>query len=159
MLCQKCKKNQATKTYEYVNCEKRELQYYCLDCYHKTFLPVGEKREDKALSACPFCGMSAAEVKKRNLVGCAYCYTALYATLQPMIVKMQGERLHGGKTPYIEEQTSQTQRRRELEVLAEKCYADNDDIAAGKYEEQISRLLEGYEEVYVWDNRISSKQL
>ena len=44
------------------------------------------------------------------------------------------------------------------EVLAEKCYADNDDIAAGKYEEQISRLIEGYEEVYVWDNRTLSKQ-
>ena len=158
MLCEKCKKNQATKTYEYVKNNKRELTYYCIDCYHKTFLVLEDKPSEKSVSACPFCGATAAEIKKRNLVGCANCYTSLAHVLQPTIIKMQGTKSHSGKTPYLSQGDVVRQRRLELEALAEKCYAENDDIAAGKYEEQISRLMEGYEEEYVWANPTLFKQ-
>lgn len=158
MLCCHCKKNQATKTYERLKKGKKEIEYYCLNCYHNAFLSAEEREETPVYSACPYCGITVAEMKKRNLVGCAYCYTTLYAVLQPTIKKMQGVCAHVGKRPYETQAQQKDQRRIELEVLAQKSYGENDDIVGAKYDEQISRLLEGYEEEFVWDNRLFSKQ-
>ena len=157
MLCSQCKKNQATKTYERLKKGKKEIEYYCLNCYHNAFL--SETQASVApVSACPYCNTTVAELKKRNLVGCAYCYTTLGAALQPTIKKMQGDYAHIGKKAYETTVEKTQKRRQELEVLAEKCYSANDDIAGAKYDEQISRLLEGYEEEFVWDHRLLSKQ-
>ncbi len=157
MLCCHCKKNQATKTYERLKKGKKELEYYCLNCYHTAFL--SETTADTPLrNDCPYCGSTITEIKKRNVVGCAHCYETLGALLQPTIKKMQGELLHVGNKPYKTIAEKQEKRRMELEVLAEKCYGENDDVVGAKYDEQISRLMEGYEEEYVWDNRRLSKQ-
>lgn len=158
MLCGKCRKNQATKTYEQIKKGKREISYYCLDCYHQYFLSVDETLGGETLSACPYCGTTVTEFRKRNLVGCANCYTSLQHAVFPVVAKMQGEQLHKGKCPYSTDAERAEKRRLELESMAEKYYSENDYKAAGKYEEQISRLIEGYEEVYSWHSQNSSKQ-
>ena len=158
MLCCHCKKNQATKSYERLKKGKKEIEYYCLNCYHNAFLKADTAESDTPHSACPYCGTTVAEIKKRNMVGCAYCYTTLYTVLQPTVKKMQGDCAHAGKKPYETIAEKQERRRGELEVLASKCYRENDDVAGAKYDEQISRLIEGYEEELVWDNRLLSKQ-
>ena len=58
MLCGKCKKNQATKTYETLKNGKKQTEYFCLECYHKGFVYV---EEGEALSACPYCGTTVAQ--------------------------------------------------------------------------------------------------
>jgi protein-arginine kinase activator protein McsA len=89
MLCKYCKKNQATKTYEQIKNGNRDVTYYCLDCYQKIFLDV-ELDGASARTDCPYCGTTVAELKKRNLVGCAKCYEVLASQLLPVITKMQG---------------------------------------------------------------------
>ena len=94
MLCGKCKKNQATKTYEQIKKGKKEVAYYCLACYHETFLCAEEEQTSQIFSACPYCGTTVSEFKKRNLVGCARCYTMLSGAVLPVVVKMQGGKIH-----------------------------------------------------------------
>lgn len=96
MLCMQCKKNQATKTYARVIGNKRREEYYCLSCYHKTFLETGT--DGKAEKVCPYCGRTAAEVKKTSIVGCAKCYETLKWVVAPMLTGMQGVEAHRGKS-------------------------------------------------------------
>ena len=157
MLCGKCKKNQATKTYEQIKNGKKETSYYCLDCYHKSFVCV-EEATGEALSACPYCGMEAAQFKRTKIVGCAYCYQTLAHVVFPVVTKMQGGEIHKGKRAY-ETQTERTERRiHELETMAEKCYSENDDKSAGRYEEHIDQLRAGKKENLVWHNQLLSKR-
>ena len=102
MACGHCGKNQAVKTYEEIKNGKKQVEYYCLDCYHRLFLYADETEGDFSLSACPYCGMTLAEVKKGKLVGCANCYKMMSVGTLPMIKKMQGEKAHRGKTPPLE---------------------------------------------------------
>ena len=62
MLCAKCRKNQATKTYEQMRKGKKEVSYYCLDCYHKSFLCDEENSLAFVYSACSYCGTTAEEI-------------------------------------------------------------------------------------------------
>ena len=87
MLCGICRKNQATKTYEQIKNGKVAVEYYCLDCYHRQFISADNKAD---ASVCPACGTTVEEVKKRNLVGCAYCYKAFQNALVPVISKLAG---------------------------------------------------------------------
>ena len=68
MLCLQCKKNQATKTYEQIKNGVNQTEYYCLDCYHRLFLCQQETEGEVALSACPYCGTKAEEIKKTPLI-------------------------------------------------------------------------------------------
>ena len=101
MLCAKCKKNQATKTYELIKNGKQERVYYCLECYHNDFVFV---ETETALSACPYCGTTATQFKRTSLVGCAQCYTALAHVVFPVVSKMQGGEKHRGKRAYETEE-------------------------------------------------------
>ena len=156
MLCIHCKKNQATKTYERLKNGKKEMEYYCLSCYRYA---VAEQEDLSPRSACPYCGTTIAELKKRNLVGCAQCYTTLAHALQPTIQKMQGATSHVGARPFENDGNKKQMRILELRTLAEKCYAENDDAAAARYESQMARLIAGEEEEYVWNNRLLSEKL
>ena len=158
MLCGKCKKNQATKTYEQIKNGKKDLSYYCLSCYHETFLCVDEEPSAQAFSACPYCGTTASEFKKRNLVGCAHCYTMLSSTIFPVVTKMQGGKLHKGKSPYGQKGDAVTHRIRELAILEKKYERERDLISASRCRGQIARLNSGAEEEYEWRNRNSSKR-
>ena len=63
MACGHCGKNQAVKTYEEIKNGKKKLEYYCLDCYHRLFLYAEEAEGVGALSACPYCGTTKAEIE------------------------------------------------------------------------------------------------
>ena len=136
MLCGYCRKNQATKTYEQIKKGKKTVEYYCLDCYHRLFVTTDET--DLA-TVCPYCGTTAEEVKKRNLVGCAYCYTTLKGTLFPVIAKMQERK---------------NRRRYELQTVAEKLRAEGNAEDAKECERRLRELDNGIaEEDFVWRKR------
>ena len=158
MLCGHCGKNQATKSYELMKRGKKEVRYYCLDCYHKIFLSLDN--EEGELLECPYCGATFAEIKRRNLVGCAHCYTAMKQALLPAIEKMQGvAQRHVGKSPYDSDEEKTAKRVAELDKLAEKYNDEKDYESARECEEISARLDKGFKEEYVWRNRPhSSKQ-
>ena len=158
MLCGNCKKNQATKTYEQINQGKREVAYYCLECYHKLFVYAEETR-DGEYSACPYCGTTAEEVKKRNLVGCANCYKTLKGVLYPIVSKMQGGQIHKGKGPQGGEDERIARRINELKTIAEKRFAEDDYDGGRLYLQRLSALENGQtEENFVWHSQDLSKQ-
>ena len=157
MLCGYCKKNQATKTYEQIKNGKRDITYYCLECYQKIFLDV-ESDGESIRNDCPYCGTTAAELKKRNLVGCAKCYETLASQLLPVITKMQGAQIHNGKRPFESEKERMLLRRMELTELVKKYKEEKDYESARAYEERLVQLENGVEEDYVWRRLLLSKQ-
>jgi len=145
MLCEHCKKNQVTKTYERVIGGRTVIDYYCLSCYHRLF------DASTTEAVCPYCGTTESEIKKRNLVGCARCYESLYSALVPKIKKMQGgETTHTGKGPDGGECERIARRCGELKkcidmLNAQKCFA-----RAEEYTNVLHMLQRGEEEVIVW---------
>lgn len=154
MLCGHCKKNQATKTYEEIKKGKKTIGYFCLECYHRLFITAETDGANATPDRCPYCGTSAEELKKRNLVGCAKCYEAFAATLSPVIVKMQGGAVHCGKSPQGGEYEKRARRASELKTIVGMLNAEKDFKAARAYTERLSALQEGIEEEdYVWRKR------
>ncbi|MBQ7368350.1 MAG: hypothetical protein IJW60_01410 [Clostridia bacterium] len=150
MLCGRCKKNQATKTYEQIKRGKNTVEYFCLDCYHQLFV-VADAETDDSPDICPYCGMGIEELKKHRLVGCAKCYQTFAATLNTMIVKMQGGAAHCGKKPQGGDYERLARRTGELKTIVNKLNAEKDFVAARAYTERLSALQEGFEEEdYVW---------
>lgn len=157
MLCGNCKKNQATKTYEQIKKGKKTVDYYCMDCYARLFITTDEREE--TASVCPYCGTTAEEIKKRNLVGCANCYKTLKAVLYPMVTKMQGGEAHKGKTPQGDEDERISRRCYELKTIAEKRMSEGDFEGAKLYLQRLSALESGRAgEDFVWLSQDLSKQ-
>ncbi len=156
MLCAKCKKNQATKTYELIKNGETKTVYYCLECYHNDFVCV---ETDEVLSACPYCGTSVSYFKRTNLVGCAHCYQALSHAVFPVVTKLQGGEKHRGKSAYATVEERIERRCNELDIMANKYYLENDDKSAAVYEEKIDALRERGGEKAIWHSPLLSKQL
>ncbi|MBE5744738.1 MAG: hypothetical protein E7355_01225 [Clostridiales bacterium] len=155
MLCAKCKKNQATKTYELIKNGMRQTVYYCLECYHNDFVCV---ETETTLSACPYCGTTVAQFKKTSLVGCANCYEALAHAVFPVVTKMQGGEKHRGKQAYSTAEERIERRCNELDIMANKHYLANDDKGAAVYEEKIDELRAQKGGEPIWHSRPLSKQ-
>lgn len=152
MLCGNCKKNQATKTYEQIKKGKTDLSYYCLDCYHKLFV-CSDGTDGEPLAACPYCGTTVADFKKRNLVGCAHCYQTLFSAVLPVVTKLQGGQAHKGKAAYTTESERLEKRKYELETVVAKLQSEENYADAEKYERRLAQMEEGLEEEYVWQKR------
>lgn len=151
MLCGNCKKNQATKTYEQIKQGKREVAYYCLECYHKLFVYAEE--ENATYSSCPYCGTSAADIKRRKLVGCAHCYNTMQGVVLEMVAAMQGGEAHKGKKPYETDSERIMRRRGELREIQKKAQVEKDYERVRDCETAISQLEENLQEEYVWQKR------
>lgn len=119
MLCENCKKNQATTYFKTViNGEAREM-HFCNECAKKfgglNFFPNGfgldgilsgllgqyipaQKPQTERLS-CPVCGSTLDDFSESGRVGCANCYDAFYQSLMPYIRKIHGGATHVGRIP------------------------------------------------------------
>lgn len=182
MRCGHCGRNQATKTYEQIKNNKKVVEYYCMDCYERLFLSVEEGAET-VLSVCPYCGTTLEEFRASKLVGCARCYPALKEGIMPMILKMQGERAHTGKTPPLDffetddylhaefadvdfraramEKARFERQCNELETIIAKLKAEDNYEDAKGYADKLSlmRSNQAIEEEFVWrTQRNSSKR-
>jgi len=123
MLCENCKKRNATVHFtEIVNDKVTEL-HLCQDCakdkgfgqsavqpnFSLAELLAGlinqEGREKKDVkkktdeSHCPRCGMTFTQFKKAGKIGCGECYTVFKKNLHPIIKKIHSHVQHIGKAP------------------------------------------------------------
>ena len=174
MRCCYCKQKEATKTYEQFKNGKRVVEYYCMDCYDRLFLAEENKTDGGKLSVCPYCGITLREVTAGKLVGCAYCYTVMSEGVMPLVLKMQGERAHAGKTPPLEygetpnddgydsalrakavKKARFERQRNELELIIAKLKAENNYEDAKGYADKLSamRSKAAIEEEFVWRMR------
>lgn len=149
MLCGNCKKNQATKTYKQIKQGRTETSYYCLDCYHKLFVYVDDTHGEER-TVCPYCAATVAEIKKRKLVGCAYCYKTLQTAVLPMVERMQGSQAHQGKAPYETESERIIRRRNELRCIAQKYKDEKDYEGVRACETALTQLEEEGKETFTW---------
>lgn len=102
MLCCLCKKNQVTHVYEKETNGKKEVSYYCPDCYRRLFLSDLPQNK-KTNAVCPVCGTTAKEYAATGLVGCAECYKALEECVISDVISLQGIETHAGKIPVEKE--------------------------------------------------------
>ncbi|TRZ79919.1 hypothetical protein D4R86_05205 [bacterium] len=118
MLCDICKKNEATvHLTEVVNEDVSEL-HICEKCARAkgasmqqhfgiaellsglADLPVDMVSRKSHISIkCPGCGMSYDNFKKMGRFGCAKCYDAFKRALYPLFKKIHGTSCHIGKEP------------------------------------------------------------
>jgi protein arginine kinase activator len=115
MLCDLCHKNSATvHLTEIVNEKVMEL-HICAECaQNKTdelkqhisvsdFLSSlitepGAEKKNSAL-ACPMCGFTFYDFKKKGRLGCGHCYVTFRQYLHSFLKKIHGSSQHKGKLP------------------------------------------------------------
>lgn len=113
MLCDECKKNEATvHTISKINGVTTE-RHLCAECNKKYMAPmmklstIGDlfsnftgllepKREG---IICPKCGTTSDDFLETGYVGCPNCYKEFAPVIMPAIQKMQNAVRHVGKTP------------------------------------------------------------
>ena len=118
MICELCKKNDATvHLTEIINDQTTEL-HICEECakakdtqMQQHFgiadflsglvdLPSGvNKKKERISLKCESCGMTYANFKKLGRFGCENCYESFKRVLGPLLKKIHGTTRHAGKEP------------------------------------------------------------
>ncbi|MEG1499752.1 MAG: hypothetical protein RR400_01605 [Clostridia bacterium] len=157
MLCEKCKKNEATfYSSIIVNGIKKE-EHLCGKCANisgkiksplkffdmSDFLIKNNSGiEDE--TPCAFCGTTIQDIIENGAVGCSNCYLQFADELQYGIQKIHGNVSHIGKTPILQNQLSEKEKKmKSLNELLEAAISERRYEDAGKIDEQIRKLEEG----------------
>ncbi len=120
MLCEHCKKNQATThVHQEVNGEARDYML-CSECavkfgYASMLNPfafsIGEMlgsmlvQNEPAQNTlpdekrCKGCGATFTDIRGSGMAGCAECYAAFYEEFVPSLQRIHGQTEHTGKVP------------------------------------------------------------
>ncbi|MBO5747165.1 MAG: UvrB/UvrC motif-containing protein [Clostridia bacterium] len=114
MICEKCKKNNATAHLHSVSNGIVKDAYLCSECANaykvakfdngdlfdimQSFL--NDTARVKNNIKCDSCGITFQEVKANGRLGCANCYSAFENQLSDTILKLHGSTVHKGKRPY-----------------------------------------------------------
>ncbi|NLL81360.1 MAG: hypothetical protein GX231_03520 [Tissierellia bacterium] len=117
MLCDNCKRKDATFHYTKIINGKMEEHHLCETCafdsqdfdmsnpfsIHKLFSGLTEaqetKEEDLKDITCSNCGLDFSRFQKTGKLGCATCYHDFSEYLKPIINGIHGHNHHRGKTP------------------------------------------------------------
>ena len=143
MICQICKKNEATVTIaKVVELKKTEL-YLCSDCAHSflgstissfsfsqynineilenllsSFIKLDIKEGTENLNKndnCPYCGIAYQEFVQSGKLGCNHCYEYFRKQLHPILCRLHGNVEHIGKiTPAFKERNIRLKRINEI---------------------------------------------
>ena len=117
MLCQHCKKNEATTVVKTMINGKYAEYRLCSACAHElgydTMFPDFASDFGGMLSSffsnalpaisgaahCDTCGSTLDDIKRTGKVGCADCYDTFFSELMPTIRNVHGNTQHKGKRP------------------------------------------------------------
>ena len=123
MLCERCKKNEATIHLSEVIKDIKSEIHLCEACANEvglnakisnfslsipemlTFLNVDEITDYKDDRYCTTCGSSFMDYKRNSKLGCPECYNNLYEFIVSVIIGYHGEKRHIGKSPIYNEKT------------------------------------------------------
>ena len=162
MLCEKCKKNQATVFMtQIVNGIKTET-HLCHECSLKIEMPISfENLFQGFLSSmqsmaqvnnlpailpaipCAVCGMTFEQFKSCGKLGCAQCYHTFANEMSALLKNVQGSTRHEGKYPM--RSGVELRQKREAEQLRgqlKKAIEEENYEEAARLRDQI-RVLEG----------------
>lgn len=140
MLCQNCKKREATTHIKrIVNGEATE-SHFCTECAHSlgydglfnnfslsipNFFSGFFGDSPFALTSsrgerCEKCGSSFDDIIKTGMVGCAGCYEKFFDRLLPSIQRIHGKSKHAGKRPTVCVKEQPKKVKTPQEIIAQK---------------------------------------
>ncbi|MFH0771511.1 MAG: UvrB/UvrC motif-containing protein [Candidatus Omnitrophota bacterium] len=160
MLCQICRKNEATVEFTKIINDKMTKLYLCDKCAKEKDIEMeqnfsiadflagmadlGAKPEPGAISIkCPKCKMSFDDFRKKGRLGCGDCYAAFKQNLLPLLKRIHGSARHTGKMvakagePYSETRRSRAQ---ELRQKLQRAVDTESFEEAAKIRDEIREL-------------------
>ena len=166
MLCQNCKKSEATTHIKRVINGEATESHLCSSCaqnsgyrdlfddfsfnlpgifssfFGDTALTLGESRLDR----CEKCGCCFDDIIKTGTVGCADCYEKFYNKLRPSIQRIHGKAKHSGKVPpvrkeeiTVKEKTAE-EKIADLEAEMQKAVAEQNFERAAIIRDEIKKM-------------------
>lgn len=158
MICDNCKKNEATvHTIQYINGNMTE-KHLCKECaeqygnslkeltnfdffsnndFIKDFFNVKLPEE----KTCPVCGFSFDDFKRSGFLGCPECYKTFRREIIPMLRRVHGNTKHVGAIPEAEGKEMQIKNRiNELKNKLNDAVAKEDFEEAAKLRDEINGL-------------------
>jgi protein arginine kinase activator len=118
MLCDICKKNEATVHLTEIIDEQMNELHLCEECARQKSVAMEQQfglsdllagmadldkteKEAEPVSGlkCPNCGLSYADFKKIGRLGCGTCYNTFSKYLGPLLKRIHGSTQHTGKSP------------------------------------------------------------
>ena len=121
MICQSCKKNDATVHYTEVINNNVKKTHLCESCAKQKGMDIElpfsfgdiikaisegieglehiETKQFTGVTSCPECGLEIQELIKQGKMGCAQCYEAFEEVLADIIKNVQKSPNHKGKIP------------------------------------------------------------
>ncbi len=120
MLCERCKKNQATMRLTRTINNKKTVMNLCPECAREVGAPVSNAMDglgsilsglmgletmwktspqSVAVKKCPACGMTKQEISNSGKLGCAECYITFIDDMRPLLRKIHGNCVHHGSIP------------------------------------------------------------
>ncbi len=164
MLCQDCKKKEATvHLTQIVNNEKVTLSL-CKECadkkgFHNPFeaqvFPLtqllasmagqlAEKKTAKDERKCPVCGNGFSDFGKIGRFGCGSCYTTFRTQISELLQKIHNTKVHKGKTPQTpsEEIIKTLQEEKKLQDELKKAIAKEDFEKAALLRDRLKTLIQ-----------------
>lgn len=158
MLCQNCKRNEATTHIKRIINGDMAETHLCASCasqlgYDDVFSGFGMNFSDffggflsdtvpsvttlTTVKRCSKCGSSFHDIVKDGKIGCAECYRTFYDNLLPMLQRIHGRIQHNGKTSA---KAGHIQQEESLEEKIERLKNDMNEAVSHQDFEQAARL-------------------
>lgn len=168
MLCDNCKKNEATTMFQQTINDHTTIQHLCPECAAKLginsiFNPsilntdqlfthlLGSTFQPKAFGeqkTCPGCNSTIAQISTAGKVGCSQCYATFNEELTPTIEKIHGKVSHIGKVSNVA--SAELKRKRKLNMLKkelEEAIHNQEFEKAATLRDQIQSFHNGGEQI------------
>ncbi len=164
MLCQDCKKKDATVHLTQIVDNEKVTVNLCKECadkrgFHNPFegpvFPLtqflasmagqlSEKKLPKDERKCPVCGNGFSDFSKIGRFGCGSCYTTFRKEISELIQKIHGTSTHKGKTPQTPsgEIMKTLQEEKKLQDELKKAIEKEDFEKAALIRDRIKTLIE-----------------
>jgi len=163
MLCDACKKNEATVHLTQIVDNKMQTIDLCEGCSKakgvddptgfslaSLLVGLGASQEEASAAAptpesaqelaCPKCGFTAADFKKAGRLGCAECYQTFAEQLDGLLKTMHKGVKHVGKVPGSLRSRDTAERVRQLQLLLDQAVLKEDFEQAAQLRDEIRRL-------------------
>ncbi|GFN35595.1 UvrB/UvrC motif-containing protein [Tepidimicrobium xylanilyticum] len=161
MLCDICKKKEATVHYTKIIGGEIEELHLCDECsknhselefdssfsFHKLLAGLidniqGEATRKKTEEySCPFCGLSYTQFRQTGKFGCSKCYETFKSNLIPLFKGIHGHTKHVGKVPKrANENLAKERKIQSLKAEMEKLVAKEAFEEAAIIRDQIRKL-------------------
>ena len=160
MLCDACKKNEATVHLTQIVDNKMQTIDLCEGCSKakgvddptgfslaSLLVGLGASQEEAPATAeaphelaCPKCGFTAADFKKAGRLGCSECYHTFSDQLDGLLKTMHKGTQHTGKVPGSMKSRDQAEKVRQLQLQLDQAVLKEDFEQAARLRDEIRRL-------------------